>query len=303
MKKRIVGRAVAMTIWCMLLVTGSLFAQENTNPAGFTVTMEGPDRYNQGTNLEMALTIDAENPAGLTALGVQVRAPETWHFVEMETVEGTPPAVQPLPDAREPFDFIWVQNGAFPYTLRMLLRPEETTGGVAMTAIAAYRLDSGELQSEPITIELTDQDIVPPEITLLGDDIIVLEAGDDFTDPWVIATDNEDGDISDSVQVSGAVDPSVVGDYTLTYTVSDAAGNDAAPMTRLVQVVPVGTNVKQGLACSPGGGHVSRHGDVIVLLLTAMVLAVGLGKRLRHVPRQNMVKSSQARSRHTGKQS
>ncbi len=303
MKSSIVGRAVVIMIWCMLLVTGGLFAQENTNPAGFTVTIEGPSRYNEGTNLEMALTIDAGDPAQLKALGVEVTAPEAWRFVKMEMVEGTPPAVQPLQDARAPFDFVWVQNGAFPYTWRVLLRPEETTGGVAITAVAKYRLDSGELQSEPSTIELTDQDIVPPEITLLGDDIIVLESGNDFTDPGVIATDNEDGDISESVQVSGAVDPSVVGDYILTYTVSDAAGNEAPPVTRLVQVVPVDTNVKQGLACSPGGGHASRHGDVIVLLLTAMVLAVGLGKRPHHVPLQNMVKSSQVRSRHTGKQS
>lgn len=49
-----------------------------------------------------------------------------------------------------------------------------------------------------------------------------------WTNPTATATDDEDGDISSSVSVSGTVDPNTAGTYTLTYSVSDAAGNTAS---------------------------------------------------------------------------
>jgi hypothetical protein len=48
-----------------------------------------------------------------------------------------------------------------------------------------------------------------------------------WTNPTATATDDEDGDLSTSVTVTGTVDPNTAGNYTLTYTVSDAAGNTA----------------------------------------------------------------------------
>ncbi len=54
----------------------------------------------------------------------------------------------------------------------------------------------------------------------------------DPTDDDATAIDNVDGDISESVQVNGNVDTGTVGLYTLTYTVSDSAGNAATPPPR-----------------------------------------------------------------------
>jgi trimeric autotransporter adhesin len=48
-----------------------------------------------------------------------------------------------------------------------------------------------------------------------------------WTNPTATAMDDEDGDISMSITVSGIVNPNTAGNYTLTYTVSDAAGNTA----------------------------------------------------------------------------
>ena len=42
------------------------------------------------------------------------------------------------------------------------------------------------------------------------------------------ATDDVDGDVTDAVKVSGSVDAAKRGEYVLTYTVSDKAGNTAA---------------------------------------------------------------------------
>ncbi|HLG03819.1 MAG TPA: immunoglobulin-like domain-containing protein [Bacteroidia bacterium] len=49
-----------------------------------------------------------------------------------------------------------------------------------------------------------------------------------WTNPTATATDDEDGDISSSITVSGTVDPDTKGTYVLTYSVSDAAGNTAS---------------------------------------------------------------------------
>lgn len=51
--------------------------------------------------------------------------------------------------------------------------------------------------------------------------------GGTWTNPTATATDDEDGDLSSSVTVSGTVDPNLAGNYELTYTVTDAAGNTA----------------------------------------------------------------------------
>ena len=57
-----------------------------------------------------------------------------------------------------------------------------------------------------------------PEITLNGDAEMTVEAGSKFSDPGYTATDNCDGDITDSVKVSGdKVDKDKAGKYTVTY--------------------------------------------------------------------------------------
>jgi len=60
--------------------------------------------------------------------------------------------------------------------------------------------------------------------------------GNSFVEPGYKAIDDVDGDITHKVTVSGSVNTEVVGTYTLTYTVSDNAGN-TAKATRTVNVI------------------------------------------------------------------
>ena len=54
-----------------------------------------------------------------------------------------------------------------------------------------------------------------------------LELGSTYIDAGATAVDNIDGDITANIVTVNAVDVNTVGTYTVTYNVSDAAGNAA----------------------------------------------------------------------------
>nr|WP_240334968.1 DUF5011 domain-containing protein [Vibrio sp. LB10LO1] len=82
------------------------------------------------------------------------------------------------------------------------------------------------------------KDETPPVITLEGGNSITIYLGNVFEDPGYSATDNVDGDISKRVKISDykQIDTGTVGTYTLTYKVTDTAGNEATAK-RVVEVV------------------------------------------------------------------
>jgi len=75
-----------------------------------------------------------------------------------------------------------------------------------------------------------------PVITLTGDATINLTVGDTYTEQGATATDNNDGDITANISTTGSVDTNTAGTYTITYNVSDAAGNAATTVARTVNV-------------------------------------------------------------------
>ncbi len=80
-------------------------------------------------------------------------------------------------------------------------------------------------------------DTIAPVITLSGSATISLNQGETYTDAGATADDETDGDISTNISVGGdTVDTATVGSYSITYNVSDAAGNIAIQVTRTVNV-------------------------------------------------------------------
>lgn len=79
-------------------------------------------------------------------------------------------------------------------------------------------------------------DEVAPTISLLGSAQVDIEAGTAYVDAGATAKDDKDGDISSKILHVGSVNTKEVGPYTITYQVSDAAGNAASPVTRTVNV-------------------------------------------------------------------
>ncbi|WP_462152936.1 immunoglobulin-like domain-containing protein [Pseudoalteromonas xiamenensis] len=92
---------------------------------------------------------------------------------------------------------------------------------------------SGNRASQTAVLTIADQ--TKPVLTLNGSNAITLAVGEVYSELGANAVDNVDGDISNKVTVSGTVDSAAVGVYTVTYTVSDAAGNSTS-VTRSVSV-------------------------------------------------------------------
>ncbi len=77
-------------------------------------------------------------------------------------------------------------------------------------------------------------DDVPPELTLLGRDVIYVIKGRPYEDPGYIAKDNLDGDISTQVVINGKVDTERLGEYFLSYVSTDAHGNESSASRRVI---------------------------------------------------------------------
>ena len=107
------------------------------------------------------------------------------------------------------------------------------------------------------TVNITP-DVTIPVITLLGESEVSLELGSIYTDAGATAVDNIDGDITSNIAVVSTVDVNNVGTYTVTYNVSDAAGNLAEPVLRQVMVV--------GIIDIDRNGHYDALTDGLLLL-------------------------------------
>ena len=81
----------------------------------------------------------------------------------------------------------------------------------------------------------SSRDIIPPIITLLGDNPQIYAIGEVYVEPGATAMDNRDGDLSANIVIDASeVDSSAPGQYTVTYNVSDTAGNAAVTVSRTV---------------------------------------------------------------------
>lgn len=105
-----------------------------------------------------------------------------------------------------------------------------------------YYTTEGYVNSDTTTKKKTtsQKDTEKPVITLKGNSEITLNQGDKYNDEGASATDNIDGDITSKIKVSGKVDTTKSGMYTITYTVTDKAGN-RTEATRKVTVVATTT--------------------------------------------------------------
>ena len=77
---------------------------------------------------------------------------------------------------------------------------------------------------------------VPPVLTLLGNAVVTIEAGDVYLDSGAEALDAVDGDVTDRIVVKLPENLTKPGSYVVTYNVSDLSDNRAPQLVRQVVV-------------------------------------------------------------------
>lgn len=82
-----------------------------------------------------------------------------------------------------------------------------------------------------------ETDTTKPIITLVGNANVTITVGGSYSDAGATANDNVDGDITGEIVTVNPVNTAKVGTYTVTYNVSDSAGNAASQVSRTVHVV------------------------------------------------------------------
>ncbi|WP_212667902.1 DUF5011 domain-containing protein [Virgibacillus pantothenticus] len=100
-------------------------------------------------------------------------------------------------------------------------------------------------------------DTTAPEVSITGDNPMHLKVGETYTEPGATAKDNVDGDITDQIIITGDVNTEVVGEYTVTYSVTDQAGNE----TTATRTVFVEKAEEPGDGNDPGDGEQPGGGD------------------------------------------
>lgn len=101
-------------------------------------------------------------------------------------------------------------------------------------------------------------DTTPPTLTLNAEVNITLKQGEVYEELGAKAVDDRDGEVK--VSISGSVDTSVEGLYTLTYTAVDSAGNKATAI-RTVIVSNDALPLLKRLTLSTSQSRIVRHKD------------------------------------------
>lgn len=106
------------------------------------------------------------------------------------------------------------------------------------TKIGEYKVKY-QVYDEYVFRKVNVIDTIAPEIKLLGGEELYILLGGKYSEPGYTVSDNYDTDLVNKVKVSGSVNTSKEGEYTLTYTVSDDSGNKTEVTRKVIVKKPV----------------------------------------------------------------
>ena len=171
------------------------------------------------------LVVKAPPIVDFQASPVTGRAPLTVHFTN-----ATQPGSEPV--SLWAWDFGDGGSSADPSPTHIY-----TEAGVYTVSLTAGTPGNTANATKPSLVVVDPPDTTVPVITLLGSSSVTLQGGGTYVDAGATAWDNVDGDITSRIVTVNPVNPWVLGTYSVTYDVSDAAGNAALQKKRTVKVV------------------------------------------------------------------
>ena len=107
---------------------------------------------------------------------------------------------------------------------------------LVLLSIIAMLAACGDGKGDEVPPQTPDNDTIAPVITITGKPSISLVVGSTYVEQGATAVDNVDGTVA--VDISGEVDTSKVGDYLISYTASDKAGNTATQVRKITVEAP-----------------------------------------------------------------
>ncbi len=209
-----------------------------TNPegpaSGLTRVLRGGSWFSGGTHLRSAerngQTPDRHNPPfhGHDYLGFRLAfqaMPADMANPELELFGGAAITLEA--------GQAWAEPGAAGHDARdgNITSSVTVTGTVDMnntgTYILTYSLADAAGNTDTATRTVTVVDTTAPVLTLLGDANMTHAKNTAWVDPGATASDSLDGNLTSSITIIGTVDVNTTGVYTLNYSVSDGASNEA----------------------------------------------------------------------------
>ena len=127
------------------------------------------------------------------------------------------------------------------------------------TYTVTYTVNDASNNTSSIARTITiNPDTTAPVITLNGQSSITLSVGDTYSEAGATANDNVDGNLTNNIVITGSVDTSSPGTYTLSYTVSDAAGNTSS-IERTITVQASTANTSQAFTINVSANNASNY--------------------------------------------
>ena len=215
---------------------GTLSFDDNLAPGNYVARLFENDGFEQLASVAFTIA----EPPGLTT------ASETY-------LPGQPITIQFAHGPGNPKDWIavyWPDSvpAKTPSLLWAFVNGTHTAGdglaagSVTFTAglppgdyVARFFENDGYTQLAEVSFSVTDN--TAPVIILNGPPSVTIGIGEAYDDAGATAIDNADGNITQSIQVTGVVNVNRPGVYTILFNVKDQAGNAATTVTRTVTVV------------------------------------------------------------------
>lgn len=262
------------SVWDDTAARSGVTADDNIDGDISANIVVGGDTVDTGTPGDYTVTYDVSDSTGNAA------AQATRTVTVGDAPDTTPPVITLLGDATVTIAVgdTYVDAGATAL--------DDTDGDITANIVVNNPVDSNTEGDYTVTYDVTDAagnmatqvsrtvrvvapDTTAPVITLLGNASVTITVGDTYTDAGATATDDVDGDITANIVVNNPVDTNSAGTYTITYNVTDAAGNTAAEVTRTVTVQAASPPPPAPAPSSGGGGAMSLPVLLGILLLLA----------------------------------
>ena len=90
--------------------------------------------------------------------------------------------------------------------------------------------------------KIVPKDVDSPSITLNGDSNIFLSLNESYIEDNVTINDNCDSDLTSNIKITNDIDNTKVGDYRVTYEVSDSSNNKSEIVRNVKVREPLKTN-------------------------------------------------------------